>query len=256
MPPHPSILQAPALAALTHGFCTRRGGVSTGTYDTLNLGRGSADRPEHIAQNRDLVRTALGADRLLTPYQVHSADCLLVTQDNVESIDRGDIKVDALVTHEHGLAIGILTADCAPILFADHQKGIVGAAHAGWRGALGGVIDATVDTMCQAGAQRDHIKAVIGPCISQPAYEVGDEFYASFCTQDAAAAQFFTRHRETQNWHFDLPRFCLARLAQCGVAAEWIGLCTYMDRTQFFSYRRNTHEEITDYGRQGSFIRC
>jgi YfiH family protein len=256
MTSQPTLLQSPALAALTHGFCTRRGGVSTGIYDALNLGRGSQDRPEHIARNRDLVKTALGADRLLTPYQVHSADCVLVTKDNFATIDRGEIKVDALVTREPNLAIGILTADCAPILFADAENGVVGAAHAGWRGARGGVIEATVETMCQAGARRDHIQAVVGPCISQHAYEVGEEFYASFCVHDADAAQFFSRHPGTQNWHFDLPHFCLARLTNCGVAAAWIGLCTYVDRTQFFSYRRNTHEEITDYGRQGSFIQC
>ncbi len=252
----PKIIQAPSLSGVAHGFCTRIGGVSTGIYDALNLGRGSGDDPDHIAQNRNLVRSFLTADTLLTPYQIHSADCLFVTQDNMAEIEQGQIKGDALVTNQPGLAIGILTADCAPILFTDQENGIVGAAHAGWRGALGGVIDATVATMCEAGAQRHSIKAVVGPTISQPAYEVGDEFYASFLAQDKSAAQFFTRHPKTQSWHFDLPHFCLARLNHCGVAGEWTGLCTYKDRDQFFSYRRNTHQGIIDYGRQGSFIRC
>lgn len=252
----PNILQSKTLSNFAHGFCTRRAGVSTGIYASLNLGRGSADNPDSVQHNRDQVRAFLGAESLLTPYQTHGKLCQRVTRANMAAIEAGEIKVDALVTTEPGIAIGVLTADCTPILLADQQSGVVGAAHAGWRGALAGIIEATVETMCSAGAKKHQIKAVIGPTISQSAYEVGSELRTFFVDEDPQAEPFFERHIKTNNWHFNLPHYCLWRLQRSGIDGECLDLCTYSDPDRFFSYRYNTHQKIEDYGRQGSFIRC
>lgn len=252
------IITAPALSPVRHGFFTRKGGVSQGLYQGLNCGPGSKDAPKAVAANRALVADALGVapERLITLHQVHSAE--VVTLD--APLPPGPRpQADALVTATPGLAISVLTADCQPVLFADPQAGVVGAAHAGWKGALGdggrGVLEATVAAMEALGASRGHIAAAIGPCISQPAYEVGPEFRARFCDVDAAHARFFAPG-EGGRWQFDLPGFSRAALGRLGLArVEWTGHCTYGDAARFYSWRRTCHEGATDYGRLIAAIR-
>lgn len=243
-----------ALPGIAHGFGTREGGVSTGIYASLNCGVGSKDNQDHVAENRTRFAGHLGItpQALVTPYQFHSADVVVVE----EPWTRADApKADAVVTMESGLAIAISTADCVPVLFADAQAKIVGAAHAGWRGALSGVLEATLEAMERLGAERSQISACIGPAISQPSYEVGDEFEKKFLEEDETSARFFQRTNAQERPHFNLTGYVAARLQAAGTGGvEDMRLCTYCDTTRFFSYRRSCHQNEEDYGRQISAI--
>lgn len=235
-----------------HGFFTRKGGASSGIFSGLNCGPGSSDQAEVVAINRARVAEAMGVDpsHLLSIHQIHSPDVIHVTG---PLTDRP--RADAMVTATPGLALGILTADCQPVLFHDPKARIIGAAHAGWRGTRDGVLEATVESMVALGAQRGDIVAVIGPTISQSAYEVGPEFFESFTDDDPASARFFIAGKGDR-YLFDLPAFGLSRLRAAGVGhAEWTRHCTYRDSERFFSYRRTTHAGEADYGRLISTIR-
>ena len=242
-----------ALPGIRHGFFTRHGGVSSGVYESLNIGLGSKDDRDKVLQNRARVAAALGlrADRLVTPYQHHSADVVTVE----EPWEQGHgPKADALVTRADRLAVGVSTADCGPILFADPKAGVVGAAHAGWRGALGGVLDVTVEAMERLGAEADRIVAVLGPTISRRSYEVGREFRAHFLEEDPESESFFDELEPGGKPHFDLPAYIVARLERIGLTSITdLGRCTYEDG-DFFSYRRATHRQEPDYGRLISAI--
>ncbi|WP_040609709.1 peptidoglycan editing factor PgeF [Pseudooceanicola batsensis] len=246
------IITSRPLAPFRHGFFTRRGGASSGIFEGLNCGLGSSDQSEIVEINRHRVAMAMGVadDDLATVDQVHSAEAVTV-RDPVRTRPRAD----ALVTDRPGVALSILTADCQPVLFADAEASVVGAAHAGWKGALDGVLEATIEAMEGLGARRDRIRAVIGPTISQQAYEVGPEFLDRFLAEDPDNARFFAGG-EADRVHFDLPSYGLSRLRQAGVAeAEWTGHCTYADPRRFYSYRRTTHAGEADYGRLISVIR-
>lgn len=246
------ILTNSLLSNVRHGFFTRKGGASSGLFAGLNCGRGSSDQGDMVALNRARVAEAMGvpADGLATVKQVHSADVVTLKDgDDLEKIS--EIKADGLVTMRRGVALAVLTADCQPILLADPEAGIVGACHAGWRGALSGIIEATVEAMRALGAQD--IRAVIGPTISQRAYEVGEDFMDDFLLEDPEHARFFSGGPNGRPM-FDLPSFGLSRLRGAGVEAEWSGHCTYSDPERFFSYRRSTHEGQVDYGRLISVI--
>lgn len=244
------IITSDHLLPLRHGFFTRRGGASSGIFAGLNCGQGSSDQADVVRMNRAMVAEAMGvtSDRLTGVHQIHSDT--VVTKDGANAEDRP--RADAMVTAEPGLALSVLSADCAPVLFADAASGVIGAAHSGWRGAVDGVLERTVDAMRDLGAQE--IVAVIGPCISQPAYEVGPEFFDRF--RDTAPE--FTRHfapGEGDRFLFDLAGFCLARLRDAGADAYWTGDCTYHDEARFYSYRRTTHRGEADYGRLIAAIR-
>jgi YfiH family protein len=247
------ILHADPLKGTDHGFFTRRGGASSGIYAGLNCGPGSADQREVVAVNRARVASAIGVrpDLLLSLHQTHSTTVVTVGSEGWNERP----KADGMVTATPGVALGILTADCAPVLFADPDARVVGAAHAGWRGALDGVLEATLDAMVRLGARRDAIRAAVGPTISQRAYEVGPEFFERFAAEDAGHDRFFAAGRGDR-LHFDLPGFVLQRLRAAGVAeAAWIGACTFSDPGRFFSYRRTTKAGEPDYGRLISAIR-
>ncbi|MCO6185471.1 peptidoglycan editing factor PgeF [Rhizobium sp. L1K21] len=235
-----------------HGFFTRKGGVSAGIYSGLNVGLGSEDDRQNVAQNRARVAAWFGAapEKLATVHQVHSPD--VVTVDDAYDGDRP--KADAMVTATPGVVIGILTADCGPILFLDPEARVAGATHAGWKGALTGVLESTVEAMERLGAKRENIRAVLGPSISVDNYEVGPEFVERFIAQDPTYERFFAPSRRAGHAMFDLPALTLARLADAGVTAEKTGHCTYSDEERFFSYRRTTHRKEPDYGRQISAI--
>lgn len=246
------ILTSPALAGTSHGFFTRKGGASSGVFQGLNCGHGSSDQTEVVALNRARVAAAMGVEpgQIAGVHQVHSADVAVL-----EAPLASPVRADALVTATPGVLLTVLTADCQPVLFADRQAGVVGAAHAGWRGALDGVLEATLDAMEGLGATRANITAVIGPCISQRAYEVGPEFMDQFLTEDPAYGRFFSGGPNGRPM-FDLPAFGLHRLRAAGVgAAEWTRHCTYSDPERFYSYRRTTHAGEADYGRLISAIR-
>ena len=246
------ILRSDALSEVRHGFFTRAGGASSGIFASLNCGHGSSDQREMVAINRARVAEAMGVapDAMAGVHQIHSATAIAV-----EAPLDPQPKADALVTKTPGLALAILTADCQPVLFADTQAGVIGAAHAGWRGALDGVLEATVDAMEALGARRASIAAVIGPSISQRAYEVGPEFLDTFLDAAPDYARFFAGGNGDR-LHFDLPGFGLHRLRQAGVGqAEWTRHCTYSDASRFYSYRRSTHAQEADYGRLISVIR-
>ncbi len=238
---------------LRHGFFTREGGHSTGLYASLNCGLGTNDDPALVSANRAEVSAALGflASPLVTAYQVHS-----VLAATIDAPFAGTPpEVDALVTTTPGLVIGVLTADCTPILFASRDGRVIGAAHAGWKGAFGGIVEATVAAMGTAGAQRSEIVAAIGPCIAQSSYEVGADFRDRLTNAEADTAQFFIPSPRPEHFQFDLPGFVLYRLHQSGIGhAEALNLDTYADETRFFSYRRTTHRGEPDYGRQVSAI--
>ncbi|WP_281983613.1 peptidoglycan editing factor PgeF [Thalassorhabdomicrobium marinisediminis] len=245
------IITSDSLAPCRHGFFTRRGGASSGVFEGLNCGTGSTDQHEAVAINRARVAQALGVEApdLMGVYQVHSADVVTVTAPLTERP-----KADALVTRTPGIALSVLSADCQPVLFADHKARVIGAAHAGWKGALGGVLEATLEAMEALGAMRENIQAVIGPCISQRAYEVGPEFFEDFIAEDPAFARFFVNGTDGK-FLFDLPALGLYRLRTAGVgAAEWTRHCTYSDPARFFSYRRATHNKDADYGRMMAAI--
>jgi YfiH family protein len=241
-------------AHIAHGFFGRQGGVSEGIYASLNCGLGSKDARDVVGENRRRVADQLGAtpDRLLTAHQHHSADAIIITEPwTFETMP----KADALVTATPGIAVGALAADCAPVLFADAEAGVVAAAHAGWKGALGGVLESTVATMERLGARRASISATLGPCIGPTAYEVGSEFEANFIAKSPDYAGFFKRPSADARPYFDLPAFVLARLGAMQLGAvESQTRCTYSHPDEFFSYRRTTHQREPDYGRQISAI--
>ena len=242
------------LPDIAHGFGTRQGGVSTGIYASLNCGVGSNDNQDHVAENRARFAARLGAsaDMLVTPYQTHSPNVIVAEQTWTRA---NAPKADAVVTSRPGLAIAVSTADCVPVLLADPHAKVVGAAHAGWRGALSGVLEATVGAMERLGADRTRISASIGPAISQSAYEVGNEFEVQFLEQDRASARFFQREQGQERPRFDLTGYVASRLLAAGVTGvENLHMCTYRDTTRFFSYRRSCHRKEEDYGRQISAI--
>lgn len=249
-------IEAPELSAhagMRHAFFTRVGGVSEGLYASLNGGLGSQDAPERVAENRARMCAQLGLppDRLVSLYQVHSAE--VVTVEAPFAAERP--KADAMVTRVPGLALGIATADCGPILFADPENGVVGAAHAGWKGALTGVIGATVSAMEALGARRSRIVAVLGPTIGQASYEVGPDFVARFRSDAPGMERFLGPGTRPGHAQFDLPGFILARLEEAEIGeATALNLCTYADPERFYSYRRTTHRGEADYGRLISAI--
>ncbi|MFT4706807.1 MAG: YfiH family protein [Ascidiaceihabitans sp.] len=240
------ILTSDVLGKTRHGFFTRRGGASSGIFDGLNCGASSSDQSEIVTINRARVAEAMKVtpDSLMGVHQIHSADVITVT---TPSTDRP--KADALVTATPGIALSVLSADCQPVLFADAQAGVIGAAHAGWKGALDGILDQTVEAMIALGATRENIHAAIGPCISQRAYEVGPEFMDNFTDEEADNARFFAGG-EGDRLQFDLPAFGLKCLRATGIAdTEWTRHCTYSDPDRFYSYRRSVHHKEADYGR-------
>jgi hypothetical protein len=242
------------LAGIRHGFFTRAGGVSQGIYASLNGGIGSRDDPAKVAENRARMAAALGVrpEHLLTAYQTHSAD--VVTVEAPWSRDTRP-RADAIVTRRHGIAIGVTTADCGPVLFADAQAGVVGAAHAGWRGALHGVLEATIKAMEQLGALRTRITVALGPMIRQPNYEVGPEFVAQFEAADRANRGFFVPSGRPGHERFDLAGYIAARLRRNGIdRIEDVSSCTYGSPAEFFSYRGSTHRGEPDYGRHVNAI--
>ncbi|WP_323778209.1 peptidoglycan editing factor PgeF [Leisingera sp.] len=246
------ILPSDLLGPVRHGFFTRRGGASSGIYRGLNCGLGSTDQREAVQINRARAAAAMDvpAENLIAVHQVHSADVQVVTAPSQERP-----RADAMVTNVPGLALSILTADCQPVLFCDPQAGVIGAAHAGWRGTLDGVLEATLDAMEGLGARREDTAAVIGPAISQRAYEVGPEFFEDFVMQDDGYARFFANGQDGR-YLFDLPGLGLHKLRQAGAgAAEWTRYCTYSEPEKFYSYRRATHAKEADYGRLISCIR-
>ena len=250
------MLQANSLAALPgirHAFFTREGGVSEGIYASLNAGVGSDDDQAKVAENRARMAKALGVtpERFLTAYQIHSPD-VVVAEKPWSGTERPH--ADAIVTREPNLAIGVSTADCGPVLFADPQARVIGAAHSGWRGAVSGVLEATIAAMEKLGAERGRLVAAIGPMISQQNYEVGADLLAQFTKADAANARFFAPGRPGHA-QFDLPGFIASRLGQAGVTRiEDLGACTYADPRRFYSFRRTTHRGEPDYGRHVNAI--
>ncbi|MEM1045826.1 MAG: peptidoglycan editing factor PgeF [Pseudomonadota bacterium] len=237
----------------THGYFTRQGGVSAGVYDSLNIGLGSDDVRDAVLQNRARVAAAMGvdADSLVLPYQVHSADAVIAHRQG--AADRA--KADAVVTSTPGVAVGVSTADCGPVLFADAKNRVVAAAHAGWRGALTGILEATLDLMEEQGGERAQTVAVLGPTISGGNYEVGPEFIDRFVDADAGNAGYFSPSGQTGHAYFDLPAYIVARLKAAGIGeAHDIGACTYADENRFYSYRRSVHRGEPDYGRLVSAI--
>ena len=238
------------LAGVTHGFFTREGGVSQGIFASLNCGLGSGDDVGLVSENRSRVQAELGASALVSAYQVHGVDVAVVTGPFDERP-----KVDGMVSATPGVAIGVLTADCGPVLFADEKAKVVGACHAGWKGALLGVTDTTVQAMERLGARRENIVAVLGPTISKANYEVGPEFPKPFLEGNPGAKTYFTASVKKDHHMFDLPRFLSDRMKAFGVGSVTdLGLCTYADEDWFFSYRRATHRAQKDYGRMISAI--
>ncbi|MXO55581.1 peptidoglycan editing factor PgeF [Pontixanthobacter gangjinensis] len=242
-------IRAESLKGFAHGFLGRRGGISTGAVAGLNVGLGADDDDTSVTENRRrAVEAVMPGAKLATVYQVHSAEALAVKEP--WPVDERP-KADGMVTNRPGLLLGIVTADCAPILLADASAGVIGAAHAGWRGAHGGVIEATVDAMEALGAKRAAIAGVIGPCIAQASYEVDDGFRANFADEDA---QFFGMGK-MGHYQFDLEAYAASRLAKAGIGRiEPLGIDTYADGNRFFSYRRATHQVAATYGRQFSLI--
>ncbi len=239
-----------ALPGVRHGFFGREGGVSEGVYASLNCGPGSKDDPSHVEENRARVSAALAADSLITLAQIHSPQVHVVGKDW-----EGRPEGDGLVTALPGRMLGIQTADCTPVLFADAEAKVIGAAHAGWKGALSGVLEAVIAAMESLGAQRTRIAAAIGPTISQANYEVGAEFRDRFLESDSRHARFFIPSDRQGHFRFDLPGFVTARLASAGIGdIADLQLCTYPPENGFFSFRRTTHRGEPDYGRQISAI--
>ena len=245
------VVRAQALAGVAHGFLGRRGGVSTGEVEGLNCGLGSGDKSALVNQNRRLaVEAVLPGARLVTVHQVHGATCV----EAGEWSDDERPHADALVTDRPGLLIGIVTADCAPVLLADREAGVVGAVHAGWRGAAAGVTDAAIAGMLRLGARIERIAAAVGPCIAQKNYEVDHAFAENLLGEDAANERFFAEGPAGKP-HFDLEAYVAARLAAAGLGrVETLGLDTYGDEIRFYSYRRSSHRGERSYGRQISLI--
>lgn len=249
------VIRAEALAGVPHGFLGRRGGVSTGVTAGLDMGLRGMDLSDpalaDVRENRRRgAEAVLPGARLVSVYQVHGNVCEVAG--DWDEANRPH--ADALVTNSPGLLLGILTADCAPVLFADRDAGVIGAAHAGWKGAIGGVTDSTIAAMEALGARRQEIRAAIGPCIAQSSYEVDEAFRARFLQQEAGSERFFETGQDGR-FQFDLPGYVADRLIRAGIGAvETLGLDTYADETRFFSFRRATHREEPDYGRQMSLI--
>lgn len=242
------------LPGLRHAFFTRVGGASSGLYAGLNTGIGSNDQRATVLENRARAARHLGAapGRLATPYQVHGTDAVMVEEPWGPGLGP---KADAVVTNRPGLAVGVGTADCGPVLFADAEARVVAAAHAGWKGALAGILEATVEAMERLGARRDRIVAVLGPTISASAYEVGPEFEARFAEADTENARFFRPSGRDGHAFFDLPAYIVVRLKSSGIGlVHDVGQCTYANEARFYSYRRATHREEPDYGRLLSAI--
>jgi YfiH family protein len=247
----PEFLTAPGFPA-RHGFFTRRGGVSDGPFASLNCSLSSADLLQNVTQNRGLVAGAMGvpATHLVGVWQVHGRQVAVV--DAPWRAGEGP-KADAMVTRMPGLALGVITADCGPVLFADEGAGVVAAAHAGWRGACGGVLEATVDAMVALGAVRAHVVAAIGPCIAQPSYEVAADLRAAVLGTLPDGSRFFADGRPGR-WQFDLAGYCVARLEGYGVQAQALGIDTFSDETRFFSHRRRTLHSGGPIGHQISTV--
>tara|TARA_R110000824_G_scaffold390760_8_gene587748 strand:- start:5743 stop:6513 length:771 start_codon:yes stop_codon:yes gene_type:complete len=247
---------APLLAIphLSHGFFTREGGVSKGIYASLNSGLGSDDDQGAVIENRARIASSIGVapDQLLTVHQIHSPDVINVTETWTPATAP---KADAMVTNRAGIGLGVLAADCTPVLFADTKTKVIGAAHSGWKGAWTGVLEATIDAMAKLGATPASMVAAVGPCISRDAYEVGPEFRDRFIERKADDAVWFTASARDNHFMFDLTAYVAARLAAAGIGTiERLDLCTYADEQRFFSYRRTTHRGEPDYGRQMSVI--
>ncbi len=248
----PVIADSLIMPGVKHGFFGRQGGVSSGIYASLNAGKGSSDVAAHVRQNRARIaaRMSVADEHLLGVYQIHSPTAVYVDDPHKEQPPHAD----ALVTATPGLALSIVTADCAPILLVDHQAGLIGAAHAGWRGALDGITDAVIDLMIAKGAHGPHIRAAIGPCIAQLNYQVGPEFAAKFIANDPANARFFAPGTADRQY-FDLKGYCARRLTTRGLhAVQTLPHDTYAQENDFFSYRRATHRGESDYGRNISVI--
>jgi polyphenol oxidase len=254
----PEVIEARSFAGMPgvkHGFFTRRGGVSSGVYASLNCGPGSGDDKGKVAENRALAARALGSPpgNLLTLWQTHGAKAISVSEPWRDAADRP--KADALVTSAKGLLLAVLTADCAPVLLVDPEARVVAAVHAGWRGALDGIAESAIAAMEGEGATRRRIFAAIGPAIGPDSYEIGPEFEKSFIDRDSANARFFRRTHGKERSCFNLAGFVEARLRHCGVEhIERSDLCTYRGELDFFSHRRMTHRGEPDYGRQISAI--
>lgn len=246
------IIRAGLLAGVSHGFFGRRGGVSKGIFAELNVGLGSSDDHEAVVENRRrAVEAVLPGSALATLYQVHSADVMTVT---VPFGDNQRPHADGLVTDRPGILLGVLAADCVPVLFADRDAGVIGAAHSGWKGAIAGVTDSTIIAMEALGADRGRIIAAIGPCIGRASYEVDDSFLHRFEENDPANERFFSTGRPGRH-QFDIEAYVASRLAGAGISrVECLGLDTYADPDRFFSFRRSTHRGEADYGRQISLI--
>ena len=234
-------------------FFGRRGGVSTGIFDSLNCGLGSSDERTHVIANRELVAKALSAKaKLVTLHQVHSSKVETVTEPWQITANP---QADGMVTKTAGIALGILAADCVPILLADPKMRVIGAAHAGWRGAFGGVLESTLTAMESLGARRSEIVAAVGPSISKPSYEVGPEFHERFIAAEERNQQFFAPAAKADHFLFDLPAYVVSRLSRAGVGAIAVtGECTYRQDADYFSYRRSVHDGEKDYGRNVSAI--
>ena len=245
-------VRATSLGTIPHGFLGRRGGVSTGEIAGLNVGYGSKDDRAAIFENRKrAVASVLPEAELVTVHQVHSADAVYAERAWPQE-ERPH--ADAMVTDRPKLLLGILSADCAPVLFADDEAQVIGAAHAGWRGALAGVTDSTIEAMEKLGARRHRIAAAVGPCIAQLSYEVDESFRDRFCTEEPGSERFFMESA-TGRRHFDLPAYVVHRLIAAGVEqVEALHLDTYAEPDRFYSYRRATHRGEADYGRQVSLI--
>ncbi len=242
-------IRSEVLKGVSHAFFTRQGGVSQGVYASLNGGVGSNDIPSAVAENRARMAGTLGVlpGNFLVPYQIHSADALAVS---APWPDDARPRCDGLVTAAPGLGLGVTGADCGILLFADKSAGVIGAAHAGWKGALGGMVEALVAAMEVLGARRANISAALGPTIGPQSYEVGPEFYRTFCAEDAGFAQFFEESAKPDHKMFDLPGFITMRAEQAQIGAfENLALDTYQDEARFYSYRRMTHRKEADYGR-------
>lgn len=235
-----------------HAFFTRKGGVSTGLYRGLNIGVGSNDNQHDITENRNRAASAFGTEgsQILTPWQVHSPDAVIVNG----PFGGERPMADGIVTATPGVLIGVVTADCGPILFSDPKANVIGAAHAGWKGAFYGVLENTLTAMESLGAKRGDIKAVLGPCISQPNYEVGPEFVSAFTRTEPNHDRFFIASTNAGHAMFDMWNFILHRLEKAGIEASVTGDCTYADEDNFYSFRRATHRKEVDYGRQLSAI--
>jgi polyphenol oxidase len=237
---------------IQHAFFTRKGGVSGGIYAGLNVGSGSHDDPAHVKENRRRAAAHFGHEvaQIVTPWQVHSPDAVIVDG----PFTGGKPQADGIATATPGVIIGVVTADCGPILFADEKAHVIGASHAGWKGALYGVLENTIQAMEKLGARRDRVKAVLGPSISQPNYEVSAEYRKNFTEQDGAYDRYFAPSDRSGHAMFDLRAFTLMQLQRAGVEATMTPDCTYADEANFFSYRRTTHRNEPDYGRQLSAI--